>query len=291
MADPKSRARVERLLNGQNRADDLTHLFLYARDRCDGRESVQEVGDSVAHHDERSKGIVTRTVRDIFAVAKFFGPRFTPGGPHPYDPQDLPAITPDFLRACFRGIGHSTIKENTGMTKAKAYKILQTLVRALRKKQDGHYYLPLVSREELALFQCLTRHMVMQSAFKGDQLFEDLCATLKSNGLITTDELRRAHVFRAPVLLFAIAIMHNSAIRIEDGSIIRVCARRTNEGVCVSAAVPVLRIGQPNEVKFACDIFTTDVSAEEFCSPTLLREQDWSAIEIEFGDSGKLTVL
>lgn len=52
--DAKSLARVRRLLDGGLRLDDLTNLFLYARDRCNGRESVQEIGDFVAHHNASS---------------------------------------------------------------------------------------------------------------------------------------------------------------------------------------------------------------------------------------------
>jgi hypothetical protein len=48
MADPGMRARVERLVQGDVRVDDLTRLFLFARDRCDGRECVREIGDFVA---------------------------------------------------------------------------------------------------------------------------------------------------------------------------------------------------------------------------------------------------
>ena len=71
MSDPKSRARVERILSGELRADDLANLFLYARDHCDGRETVKEVGDFVAHHTERTKGVVTRTARDWYAIVIF----------------------------------------------------------------------------------------------------------------------------------------------------------------------------------------------------------------------------
>lgn len=291
MTDPKSRARVERLLHGKNRADDLTHLFLYARDRCDGRESVQEIGDFVAHHNERTKGIVTRAVREFFAIANFFGPRFTTGGPHPLDPQNLPNTTPDFLRACFRRLDHSTIKTRTGLSKANAYKILPSLIRALRKKPDGSFALPVVTRAELTLFQCLASYMVMREAFTGDQLFDDLCATLKSNSLITKPELQEAVVFRAPVLLFAVSMMHNSVIRIEDGSAVKIFAHCNDTGIHVNAAVPAMDIGQPNEIRFATDIFTTDIPAHEFCDPKLLGTPDWSAVEVELSPEGVLTVL
>lgn len=43
MPDAGLRARVERLLRGDLRIDDLTRLFLYVRDRCDGREPVREI--------------------------------------------------------------------------------------------------------------------------------------------------------------------------------------------------------------------------------------------------------
>jgi hypothetical protein len=54
---------------------------------------------------------------------------------------------------------------------------------------------------------------------------------------------------------------------------------------------PFLSIGQPNEVQFACGIFTTDIPANEFCTALLLETADWSTVEIELGSDGKLTVL
>lgn len=291
MADPKSRARVERLLDSKNRTEDLVHLFLYARDRCDGRESVQEIGDFVAHHSERSKGIVTRSVRDFFSITKFFGPLFGPGGPYDVDPQDLPNVTPDFLKACFRNLDNSIIKSKAGMSKTRAYPVLQSLVHALHKKSDGRFCLPKATKAEIDLFQCLTTHIAPKPAFDGFKLFEDFCATLKSNGLITKEELRKASAFRPSVLLFAVSIMHNSTIQIEDGSKIRLCAHPDANGLGVGAAVPVRNIGQANAVSFGSDIFKADVAADEFCSRSLIEIADWSSVEVELGSDGKLAIL
>jgi hypothetical protein len=66
MSDAGMRARVVRLLEGRSTADDLTRLFLFARDSCDGREAIQEIGDFVAHAGERNKGLLTRAARDWF---------------------------------------------------------------------------------------------------------------------------------------------------------------------------------------------------------------------------------
>ena len=133
--------------------------------------------------------------------------------------------------------------------------------------------------------------MVIRPAFEGDRLFEDLCATFKSNGLITTSELQKAAVFRPAALLFAASIMHNSVIRIGDGSAIRIRAHPSKEGIEVSAAVPAHNIGEQNEIAFSCGIFTTGLSPDEFCDPKLREIPDWSAIEIELSPNGTLAVL
>ena len=290
MADPKSRARVERLLSGNIRPDDLTHLFLYARDRCDGRESVQEIGDFVAHHDERIKGIVTRTVREFFAIARFFAPRFVNAVPPPIDPQNLPSTTPDFLKACFTRLDQSTIKAHTGLSKARAYKVLDGLVRSLRMTPSGGFAIHSVTREEAALFDCLASRMVIRPAFGGDRLFDDLRATFKSNGLITKSELQEAAVFKPAVQLFAASIMHNSAIRMVDGSIISIRAHPRRDGIEVCADVPVHNTEQ-RQLSFSSGIFITGLSPDEFCEPNLREMPDWSAVEIELSPNGKLTVL
>lgn len=80
MADAKSRAKVQRLLSEDFRPSDLADLFLFTRDHCDGRESVVDIGDFVAHHDERDRGIITRSTREWFAVARYHASRFGPGG-------------------------------------------------------------------------------------------------------------------------------------------------------------------------------------------------------------------
>src|SRR5258705_11504652 len=99
LPDQKSRARVQRLLTGTFRPDDLTGLFLYARDHCDGREPVAEIGHFVAHHNERDKGIVTRATRDWFTTMRFHMSRFQrPDGSLDLDPQRMPSVTRDYFR-------------------------------------------------------------------------------------------------------------------------------------------------------------------------------------------------
>src|SRR5262249_42559823 len=123
------RARAERLLRGDFRVDDLTKLFLFARDRCDGRQSVQEIGDFVAHHDERSKGIVTRTVRDLLTILRIQLPRFNqqPRFRKPYNLSELPPNFPLFLDAAMRRMTSRIMRERTGIALSKATKMLPSI--------------------------------------------------------------------------------------------------------------------------------------------------------------------
>jgi hypothetical protein len=104
MSDSGIRARIERLLRGNFRSHDLTALFLYSRDRSRGRESVQELGDFIAHNDLRTKGILTRLTRDWHITAWF---HFLSVQGAVRDTQ-LPARFPDFLRASLRETPNNT---------------------------------------------------------------------------------------------------------------------------------------------------------------------------------------
>ena len=141
MADPKSRARVERLLRGDFRPDDLTGLFLYARDHCDGREPVAEIGDFVAHHDERDKGIVTRSTREWFAVARYHVSRVGPHG-KPLDGQKMPPATRDYFKIAVNRLGAKHIREKTGMRRGDAYKLMNDVAERLTQSADGTWMLP-----------------------------------------------------------------------------------------------------------------------------------------------------
>lgn len=152
MPDHMMRARVERLIRGDVREDDLTRLFLFARDRCDGSECVQEIGDFVAHHSERTKGVVTQTVRDWAAIV---GCRpWVPG--ETLDPQYFPNVFPDYLRATARRLEHKLIKAHTDLTRAQVIAKLPLIITWLQANNDRTFALyPFYTKQELAIVNCL----------------------------------------------------------------------------------------------------------------------------------------
>ena len=179
MVDARSRARVERMIAGDFRPDDLTHLFLFARDRCDGREAVREIGDFVAHHAERVKGPITRSAREWFAIATFVAWQFSGQA---LDARSLPAVFPDYLRATLR---RAELK--VAGSRVKAMKSLEDAIAKFTQAADGTYsQTSLLDQREVDLLNLLTSQIVAKAAFSGERLYRDFIATLKSNGLISS---------------------------------------------------------------------------------------------------------
>ena len=255
MPDQAMRARVERLLRGEVRDDDLTRLFLFARDRCDGRESVQEIGDFVAHHDKRTKGIITQTVRDWAAIVRIRG--WLPN--EILNPQRLPAVFPSFLQAMARRLDNKIIKNFTGLTRAQAVAMVPHIISRLNKNADGTFALyPLYTPQEHKVIDCFLSHIVALPAFTGERLFLDFSATLKSNGLIDKNEVRTLAGLKHFIILYAAVCMHQCVIVIDDSFTMLLSTFAHPNGVIqVDCPIPV-KTGNPkcpNHQSFKRNIF------------------------------------
>lgn len=285
------RVRTERFLRGEFRMDDLTALFLYARDRCDGRELVREIGDFVAHHAEREKGIITRTTRDWFAIAGFMMPRFGPGGPYPVDAQRLPSNAPLFVEAAMRRMDHRTLKRETGLSRSAAERLLPDLLGHLVRNSDNTYRLDGVTPREWALFVCLASHMIVQAAFTGERLFDDFSATLRSHGLLRKEEMRRFAELKTVIALYAISQMHNCRIVVSESMTTRLSFAPKDVGVLqVMTAAPVWHDRFANHVFLACAIFTMETPPSVCCTERLLNAE-LDDHDLEVGPDMKLDIL
>jgi hypothetical protein len=294
MAEIKSRSRVERLLRGDIRIEDITNLFLYLRDRCDGRESVREIGDFVAHHDQRTKGIVTRTTRYWSAHTRFIFSRFTPGSrasPSPIDLKKLPSFTPEFLRASLYRSSHLLIKREAGFGKSEATRLVEKIIARLRRLPSGNFALDQLTTKEFNLIKFFGSFLTVQVAFTGDQLAYDFIAALKSNGLISKAEIRQSSHLEMLSQLFAVSVMHNSTIVDTDGTKLRLEATQDDGDISVHASVPIFNIGEPNEIRVAGAIYSTKLNCKEHCSEQLRSCPNWDTVEIELGANGLLEIM
>lgn len=65
MLETDLQRRVQRLLSADCRTEDLDRIFLGLRGLAGCRASLREIGDFVAHRDQREKGPITQRVRDL----------------------------------------------------------------------------------------------------------------------------------------------------------------------------------------------------------------------------------
>jgi hypothetical protein len=288
MSDPIMRARVERILRGEVRVEDLTRLFLFARDRCDGRESVQEIGDFVAHHDERTKGIVSKTVQDWSVIVRFRG--WMPN--QVLNLQRLPAIFPDYLRATSRRLDHKTIKMSTGLKRSELITELPSLISSLIKNQDGSYAVNHnTTSKERSIIECLIGNTVVSAAFTGTRLFDDFLATLKSNELVRTEEIGQFSTLRHYVILFAAIQMHRCTVVIDGSfSLPLSVSGHKNSVIQVDCAVPMF-FAIPNTpiLNLSCAIFSTDLESNEYCEDHLLEIAAPWTFPLELSLFGRIT--
>lgn len=271
MTDPILRARVERLLGGDFRPEDITRLFLGLRARSFGRETVVELGDFVAHSDERYKGVTTRAARDWFLSWQFAMP-YIQGFHH--DLQNLPLFFPEAMQGIFRQLSDEEIRNDTGLKRKFAYRALESGLAALTKSSKGGLAIPkTLNHDEQAILACVMRYIVVKPAFDDTKLFEELTGALVKNGLLKESEKGQFSLLKHAIALFAMAIMHLCKIRIDaTNEALLQASPDTGKGVMgvwSSASVAQLDGGT---IRIAGAIFSTSIKHGDCCETALLAE-------------------
>jgi hypothetical protein len=218
----------------------------------------------VSHHNERIKGIVTRSTRDFFTTYQHFASSPVRG----YDPRCLPANIIDVMNASLRQ-ADDTFRLYTGLNKSAARKLLPRLCERLIKNPDGTFLLPSnIPPLEFGLAKYLTTILVLVPAFDGDQLFSDFSKTLKAQGVLKLSEVDSFAKVKAGVELFAISVMNNCNIQTGHGPMIALEAEGPASR-CLGVAVYVPKTANPL-LKMPNVIFKTDLNPKDHCEPDLL---------------------
>jgi hypothetical protein len=288
MTDAKSKIRVERLLRGEFRPDDMAGLFLFARDHCDGREAVADIGHFIAHHQERDRGIVTRLTREWFAVVRFHMARFVPGGPHEMPARQMPSATPDYFKIAARRIGAQTVRSDTGLRLVEAERHLLAVVSRMTQNSDGTWALPpSMAPAEHRIVQCAASYLVAKPAFEEEKLYVEFIDTLKSNGLISKEQIRtNGEDLRRLVGLFAISVMHNCLVQVGDGTTVQLKGLAISEGnrIGIYAEIPT-----SYGVAWNTEMFHMDTDVNTACESELI-DATWD-FEIELNPGQRLARL
>jgi hypothetical protein len=288
MIDTGLRIRVERLLRDDFRVEDLTTLFLALRDRCEGREAIREIGDFVAHRDERTKGITTTAVRDFFTSSRFVVEYNL--AKKSVSMADLPANFMDILYATFRRLDNKILKSQTHLKRSAAERLLENISTRVTKSSDGKLFLAWPTSDDVRLIKCLTSYLVSRAAFDEESLFQEFSDTLIANGLLNKKEVRTLLRMKGTIALYAVAYMHQCEIVLNDGTKANLFAMRDTGGGFLGVTA-VAQVDMTKKINFGGPIFQTNMVASSCCEDNLLQIERWERSHIELKATKKLGLL
>jgi hypothetical protein len=269
--------RVQRLLRGDRRPADLDRIFLGLRGRSYGRASIREIGDFVAHRDQREKGPVTERVRDIFLSLHSWA-----HGMFGYRPslEEVRRIAAANLRTAT----NEQLAARLGMSRTAAK---SSLKRALNKMERGD----LADDRDRLVIDYLGGAFIWNPAFTDRQVANDLAHVLKKSGLVSSKDSSSFNALVPFMSLYVLALMHGSTIVSEAGGHANLLAGFDNEEkrLEVKATLIFHDLGKP-VIAPVCMFWTELLGPEHCAAPLLNGAQHWSG-PLEIDQDGRLALL
>lgn len=270
------RLRVERYLRGDLRVADLDRIFLGLRQRSFGLATIREIGDFVAHRDQREKGLVTEKARDIqFSLESWLRQN---DGRFP----DLPKAKL-ISAANLRTATDEQLDERLGLRRDVVWSVLK---QAIRKMEMDRF--DKVTAREKNVFNYLAGAFIWNPAFTDRQVSDDLATVLVKAGAMRLDERDAFDANRTFLALYVTALMHNSAVVMEDGTRFDLVAGFDNHQRCIEVKVRLDLPGWGKPVTAPVCMFWTDLLAAENCSDELAAAPGAWDGAIDIDQSGRL---
>lgn len=271
MKPTELRKRVERYIRGDRRVEDLDRIFLGLRDRCYGLTSIREIGDFVAHRNQRDKGPITETVRNIHLSLDSWL-------------HQGEGRFPDLAKAkriCAANLRTATDAQLDTRFGLRREVVKSVLAQAIKKMEADCF--EKVTKREQAVFNYLAGAFIWNPAFTDDQVGEDLASVLTKAGALLAEERDAFDVNRAFLALYVTALMHDSAVVMDDGSRFELFAGFDNDQKQIEVKARIELAGWGKRVTAPVCIFWTNLTGPEHCSNDLAAQPGkWSgAIEID----------
>jgi hypothetical protein len=270
------RQRVERFIGGDRRVVDLDRIFLGLRDRCYGFASIREIGDFVAHRDQREKGPVTDKVKDIhLSLVSWLrqGEGSFPDLPlaKRISAANLRTATDDQLNARF-GLRRPVVKS--------------VLAQAIKKMEADRF--DKATPREQAVFNYLAGAFVWNPAFTDEQVGDDLAKVLMEAGALKPEERADFDSNHDFLALYVTALMHECAVVMNDGSRFDLVAGFDNDQRRIEVKARIELAGWGKPVTAPVCIFWTRLIGTEHCTEDLAAMPGGWSGAIELDASGRL---
>ncbi len=282
--------KVTRFIAGTRNPRDLDAIFLWIRAKSFGLKTVKDIGDFVAHAEEKNQGIIWDRGSLLAAIFHFHIPRIVKHD-QPSEAIDVAALT-DATWAAFKMQGAADVKRRTGIGQNQAKRILE---KALSKiyMVGSKVCVDDLNGEEFRIFDLFSTVIVVSPAFDDLRLIREFSECLLKNLFITEAEVPAVMAAREYVAIYAIEKMHLCHLTIENQSpcILSAHVSRESEGAMLSVmCATTVHVGtQTNDL--IAEVFSTTCKAIEWVDETLWRPGVFGSwiVPIEISNSGKLT--
>jgi hypothetical protein len=297
MRDPVLRQRMERVLNGPFRPDDLLRLFAALRLQSYGMQTVQEIGHFAAHATERDRGISTEMAKGFFDVLRFQG--FGIENKHHLDLANLPA---GFTRMLSANINRFEIREIAEAAKIQpktVAHVFKSLLKKLPQNAAGGHGLAKggsLTTEELAILQFLVSTYRITPAFTDDIVMAEFYQCLSKNGLIDASEQPALENKRQTIVLFVIGVMHRCRILLDKNDFAELHVGLQAGDMLSVVAAADWKLTTLSNIRLAGPIFSTSIDAKDTCESDLFdllshNPSNTSSVGIELSHCEKLVIL
>ena len=282
MLDMELKSRARRVIEGRFTGSDLDRLYLGLREDAKNAFCFRDIGDFIAHRDERGRGITTETGRDVYTSVSVWSMKLRGLEPSLADVKrageaNLRLMSDEQIKASF-DCGRQTATTRLG--------------KALAKIERGS---ELKASEREALNK-LGNRFVWRPAFDAHRLCAEFGSVLAEQQLIKASETSILAHHQANLSLHALAAMHGSRIVVGDGNSIELFAGFSNRMSVleVKARFVFHELGKP--LIFPVCLFLTNLTPSMHCEAELVSGatqsmfDDWKA-PIEIGTAGRLQYI
>lgn len=270
--------RVQRLVSGQHRIEDLVRIFLDLRSRCSGKPCFREIGDFVAHRDERTKGLVTQTAQHLFTSMDVWSMKL----------RNIDATMEDIFNAAKANLFIATDTQLHNMVQCQRGNAKGKLKSIQKKWKKGSHFTDV----EKNFLNSIGNALVWRPVFTGDSLFSEFCEVLKDNQIASKEDIVLLSSAKNFIVLFALVHMHGCRLNISNTMKVEVLVgfKKNENYLCAFMNVIFEELEKP--LYFPVALFMSDLNPMHVCSSDLqttdgAMPNTWDD-SIEIGGDGRL---
>lgn len=261
MFDDDLRIRARRLIGGDFRQDDLSHFYLGLRDRTGGSKTFRDMGDFVAHRQERNQGELQGIAKDIFTSFSVWASGLN-GQMPPLDAM---------IRCARANIKLATDKQIKDLCHCRRDVAVKRLKRAIQTLQNGQTILDAADEQ---VWRALRSRWIWRPAFSADVLFDDFATVLHRNAIIERSEIQSIGIARTFIALHAVKVMHGSQVKLDDGRTAALYAGYANDQRVIEVKIDLVYEGLAKPVMAPTCLFLTDLHGADHCARDLPAPKD-----------------